>query len=400
MCTLFSLRRIAAPILALGICALPTWAGPTQSLTPSQATRVSGRRFLSPPRSLAPQGAKLVYRDSTDLTPFASCNANQAWPWTAVFAPGGNHLYVPLFGGFTGQGGCTLLKLDATTMQHLGTIQVQESPEEVVFTTDASGLMARGYATNSSASSVTVFDAADQVLGHVAIPIRPGNPYGSAFPFGMAVSPDQNTIWVGTSEGRIFALDVASGTLDLSRTLDLGSDVGFARFTFLGSQLVLPATLYHPNYQGSTAKLIVLDPTQPTAVQEVILDTSPTTSAFPSPQDLAIRNGKIYVAGFDMGPHVIVVDAQTLTLDAPIPTGTGHPQGKFQALTISSTGLLLVADHTTAEIARIDSNSGRLLGVVQASNYGFGPQELTLSPDELTLLVPGASDNIIRFDLR
>ncbi len=400
MYTPSTLRRLAAPIVALVCCALSAWAAPTQSISPSRITRVTRQLSRPSSRSLAPQGAKLIYRDSTNLSPFAACNSSQAWPWTAAFSPGGAHLYVPLFGGYAGQGGCTLLKLDAVTLQHQSTIQVQESPEEVVFTTDVNGQMALGFVTNSSASSVTVFDASDFILAHLPIPVRPGSSFGTAFPFGMAVSPDQSTVWVGTSEGRIFALDVASGTLDLSRTIDLGSNVGFTRFGFHGNQLVLPATSYHQNYQGSTAKLILLDPAQPATLQEVILGTSPTASAFPSPQDFAIRNGKIYVAGFDMGPQVLVVDAQTLALDAPIPTGTGHPGGKFQALTISASGLLLVADYTTAEIARIDTNTARLLGVVPASTYGYGPQELTISPDGHTLLVPTAADNLVRFDLR
>ncbi|MCP5024527.1 MAG: hypothetical protein GY930_22525 [bacterium] len=400
MCTPPIFRLLAAPILVLGFCAFPAWAVPTQSISPSRITRVTRRLSDSVTRGLAPQGAKLIHRDSTNLSPFAACNSNQAWPWTAAFSPGGAHLYVPLFGGYAGQGGCTLLKLDALTLQHQGTIQVQESPEEVVFTTNTNGSMALGFVTNSSASSVSIFDATDAVLTHLAIPVRPGNTFGTAFPFGMAVSPDQSTVWVGTSEGRIFAIDVASRTLDSNRTIDLGAAVGLARFGFLGNQLILPATSYHQNYQGSTAKLILLDPAHPAMTQEVILGTSPTASAFPSPQDFAIRNGKIYVAGFDLGPQVVVADTQTLALDTPIPTGTGHPGGKFQALTISASGLLLVADYTTAEIARIDTNTDSLLGVVPASTYGYGPQELTISPDGQTLLVPTAAGNLVRFDLR
>lgn len=393
-------RRFAGPVLALALSTTPALAAPIQAIAPSHPIRIQRRVFGPAPSSSAPKGAKLVYLDSTNLSPFSSCNSNQAWPWTAVFSPDGAHLYVPLFGGFTGQGGCTLLKLDASTLQHLATIQLEESPEEVAFTTDPGGSVILGFATNSAASSVTVFNAADQVLVHVPIPILPGNVYGTAFPFGMAVSPDQSTVWVGTSEGRIYALDVASRSLDLARTIDLGPNTGFARFAFMGNLLVLPATIYHTNFQGSTAKLIVLDPAQPGSAQEVILDSSPSTAAFPSPQDLAIRNGKIYVAGFDMGPQVFVIDGQSLSIDALLPTGTGHPQGKFQALTMTPAGTLLVADYTTAQIARIDSNTGRLLGWVACQNYGYGPQELSVSPDGQTLVVPLASDSLLRFNLR
>ncbi|MFT5198242.1 MAG: DNA-binding beta-propeller fold protein YncE [Planctomycetota bacterium] len=400
MSYLNNLRRCAGLLIVLNLGVTTGWAQSIQSISPFQATRIQ-RPFTGPAvYSSAPQGAKLVYQDSTNLSPFASCTANQAWPWTAQYSPDGNHLYVPLFGGFTGQGGCTLLKLDASSMQHLATIQVQESPEEVVFSTDASGLLARGFVTNSSASSVTVFDANDQVLGHIPIPVRPGNTFGSAFPFGMAVSPDQSTVWVGTSGGRIFALDVASLALDLNRTIDLGPEVGFARFAFMGNLLVLPATQYHQSYLGSTAKLIVMDPALPSAAQELVLATSPSAAAFPSPQDLAIHNGKIYVAGFDMGPQVFVVDPQSLTLDTTLSTGTGNPQGKFQALNVTPAGMLLVADFTTAEIARIDTFTGHMLGIVPAQFHGFGPQELTVSPDGQTLILPMASDVLLRFQLQ
>ncbi len=390
-----------AGLLAVLITAAPLAWGQTQRrIAPTQVTKVQGKSPGKAVFTSAPQGPRLVYRDTTQLSAFASCTANQAWPWTAQYGPSGSHLYVPLFGGFTGQGGCTLLKLDAQTMQHLGTIQLQESPEEVVFATGPGGVLHRGFATNSSASSVTIFDGSDQVLGHVPIPVRPGNTFGSAFPYGMAVSPDQGTVWVGTSEGRIFAIDVSTGTLDPLRTIDLGAGIGFARFTFMGSLLVLTVTEYHQNYQGSTAKLMVLDPAFPAGAQSIVLGTSPTSAAFPSPQDLAIQNGKIFVAGFDMGPQVFVIDAQSVTLDRTLNTGTNHPQGKFQALGLTPGGMLLVADFTTSEIARIDTVTGRFLGIVAGANQGFGPQELTLSPDGQTLLVPMASDDLVRYDLR
>ncbi|MDF1838080.1 MAG: hypothetical protein P1V35_09445 [Planctomycetota bacterium] len=391
------------PWAIAGLLAVIVWApqSPAQrQLSPAQSTRLVGSVPSPATYSSAPKGARLVHRDSTPLSPFAACTSNQAWPWTAAYGPSGQFLFVPLFGGFTGQGGCTMLKLDAQTMQHLGTLQLQESPEEVVFTTDVGGAIHRGFVTNSSASSVSVFDGADQVLVHVPIPVRPGNTFGSAFPYGMAVSPDQSTVWVGTSEGRIFAIDVATMSLDPLRTIDLGPGMGFARMAFMGSLLVLTATEYHQNYLGSTAKLIVMDPAFPAGAQSLTLGTSPTAAAFPSPQDLAIGNGKIYVAGFDLGPQIFVVDSQSVTLDGTLPTGTSHAQGKFQALALTPAGMLLVADFTTSEIARIDTFTGHLLGIVPGQNHGFGPQELTISPDGQTLLVPMASDDLVRFDLQ
>ncbi|MCA9002538.1 MAG: hypothetical protein KDB61_11480, partial [Planctomycetes bacterium] len=80
-------------------------------LTPSTVVPKAMPVNAGPITSWAPQGAKLYYTDTTLLTPFASCNAVQAWPWAAEYSPDGNHLYVSLFGGYTGSGGCTMLKL-------------------------------------------------------------------------------------------------------------------------------------------------------------------------------------------------------------------------------------------------------------------------------------------------
>ncbi|HPF13561.1 MAG TPA: hypothetical protein PLJ12_04785, partial [Planctomycetota bacterium] len=332
------------------------------------------------------------------IAPLGPCAPAGAWPWDAEYTPDGAYLYVSLFGGYQGSGGCTVLKLNALTLAPVARLHVGESPEEIVFTLDTGGAVSEMYVTSSSASSVTIFDSSDQVVATVPIPERPGGVFGTAFPFGLAVAPDQATVWVGTGEGRVFAIDVATHSVDLARTLDLGADCGFGRIAFVGNRLALTKTTYHANWMGSTASLVLIDPAVPAAAQEVLLATSPTSALYPSPQDLALDpSGSLYVAGFDMGPQVYVVDPLSATVSATWNTYTQPTAGKFQALGLHG-NLLVVADLYSGQIARIDTHTGVMVGHVEAGMLGQGASELSFSPDGATLIMPmGGSDNLVRY---
>ena len=218
------------------------------------------------------------------------CLAGQPSPWSGRYAPDGNHVYVTLFGGGLGGSNCLVAKLDAQTLAPVSTIQVGLAPEEIAFTTTTQGALEYGFVTNSTGSSVSVFNAADQVVATIPIPVQPGDPFGTAFPFGLAVAPDQSRVYVGTLDGsgNIYAINVATLALEPTETIAFGADHGFARLTFAGEILVVPITVYNPGFQGSTGEVAFLDPKSPGTLSEVVLATSPTASAFPNPIDVEV----------------------------------------------------------------------------------------------------------------
>lgn len=323
------------------------------------------------------------------------------WPFSARHSPRGDRLYVPLFGGYFGSGGCRVLRLDPATLNVVGQIPTDEGPQEVAFVTHPDGSLKLGFVSNSAASTVTVFDASDAVVATVPIPFAAGGFFPTAFPFGLAVSPDQSTLYVGTQDGSgsVFALDTTTLALDPARSISLGVDHAPARLAFAGSRLVLPTTYYHPGYTGATAKLVVVDPAQPQVLNELVLASSSSGVLFPSAQDCAVDcDGTVWVAGFDLGPWVFGVDPVALTLEHVLPTHTAQPEGKFQALGLSRDGLLVVGDFATHELAVLDARRRVWLATLDTLSLPAlqrAPQEIEFSPTGDALIVPwAASDNL------
>jgi DNA-binding beta-propeller fold protein YncE len=321
------------------------------------------------------------------LGSYLGCSADSALPWSVAFAPGGQFAYVSLFGGLIGNGGCLLAKVDVASHLVTSLIQVEESPEEMVFTSFPNGNMRFGWVGCSSASSVVVFNTGDQIVASIPIPADAGSGWPTAFPSGLVVSPDQKRVWVGTLDGsgRIFALDGRVPALLPAETIHLGPNRAVGRMQFANGELIIPATRMHAAGQGSTAELIFLDPRDPANRTVLPLATSADGSAFPSAQDLALAcDGRVFVVGFDLGPSIYVVSAATRSLLRTLPTFTSHSQGKFQALGLSPQGLLAVADFYTNEVSLYDTWGERWLGLVDATAYTSVHtqlNELAFTPD-------------------
>jgi DNA-binding beta-propeller fold protein YncE len=249
-------------------------------------------------------------------------------------------------------------------------IPVGLGPEEIAFTTASPGAVRHGFVTNSTASTVTVFDAWDNVVATVPIPFDPEAPFATAFPFGLAVAPDQTRVYVGTLDGsgNVYAIDALAHVLLPAETIALGADHGFGRMLFAGARIVLTATLFHAGFQGSTAKVVLLDPADPGGATVHVLASSPDASAFPTPMDVATWCDRIYVAGFDLGARIFELDAATGALVAAIPTGTSNRYGKFQGLGAGPDGLIAVADSFTDEVAWINASTRSLVALLDLSS--------------------------------
>jgi DNA-binding beta-propeller fold protein YncE len=360
-----------------------------------------------PAADCAPQSLVLpAYAGSADLAVqggLVDCNAPAPGPWSGAWSPDGASLYVTLFGGGFGAENCRVARLDATTLEPVTTIPVGLGPEEIVFTTSSPTAIRHGFVSNSTSSTVTVFDAAGQVVATVPIPFAQGG-FPTAFPTGLAVSPDQTRVYVGTLDGsgNVYAIDALAHVLVPSETIALGPGHGFGRMAFAGDRLVLTATLFHAGLQGSTGEVVLLDPSDPEARTVRVLATSPDARAFPSPMDVATWCDRVYVAGFDLGARVFELSAATGELVATIPTGTSNRYGKFQGLGVGPDGLLVVADYLTDEIAWIDPFTRSPLSVVDASalpDWHAQLNDVLVNPSGARFVLAGqASSTLAVFD--
>jgi DNA-binding beta-propeller fold protein YncE len=283
---------------------------------------------------------------------------------------------------------------------------VGSGPQEIAFVTAAPGQIRYGFVTNSSGSSVSVFNGQHQVVATIPIPFDPLSPFPTAFPFGLAVAPDQSRVYVGTLDGSgvVHVIDVERLDLLPAAALRFGARHGFGRLAFAGETLVVTATRFKSNFAGSTAKVIFVNPRRPIDAVTIPLGSSSNGQIFPSPQDVGVLcDETVFVAGFDLGAQVFVLDAGTRSLVGAIPTHTGEPLGKFQALGVHADRLVAVADLWTGEIAFLDGMQRRHLSTLDSATLpdSFSQlNELAFAPAGDRLIVPAlASDSLMVLDL-
>lgn len=393
------MRRL--PLLLTIAWGAATGAAPSaaQSTVVTGAPGANSRIALpigSPSTDIVPSG-------SFDVAGQANCGAPPR-PWSAAFTPDGRDLYVSLFGGFLGSGGCRLLHLDGQTGAVLGSIPVGESPEDIVLQLGPQGSLIHGFVTCSSESRVDVFNAQDQIVTTIPLPPVVGGSFPSVFPFGIVLDEARDTVWVGTNDGsgRLFGIDLNSLTLDPARTIDLGLQRGVARFALHDQELVVPTFRFTPGFTGSIAELLIVNPDRGAGHEVIPLAEADSNGAFPAPQEVVITaDGRALVAGFDMGPRVYVTHLASRTPLPPFPTHTSQSLGKFQCMALSADGLLIVTDFFTGEISRMSAFDGTLLGITESTDLiGFHDAftAALFRPDQSEfVLVATGSDSLARF---
>jgi DNA-binding beta-propeller fold protein YncE len=374
----------------------------------SSSTHTAPRRLLAPvPACAQGEPAAGLYLGALSLAlhpQLLECAASSYGPYGAALAPDGASLYVALFGSGFGAEGCRLARFDTGTLQLTGSVATGLGPVEIAFATPAGSTL--GFSANSSGSSVTVFDASDAVLATIPIPPQPASPWGTAFPSGLAVSPDQSRVYVTTndSSGLVFAIDTTTLMLVPGETLSLGRNRAFSRPLFAGDQLVLPTTRFHTGFSGSTAELILLDPSAPAARRTTVLASSPDSSAFPSPLDAALWcDVELFVAGFDMGRRLFVLDPATGAVVDEIALPTSGAAGSYQGLATGPNGLVALTEYLTNELVWVDALSRTVLAVqplAQLPDFHSQLNELVLLPSGAALVATGQhSDSLALFAL-
>jgi DNA-binding beta-propeller fold protein YncE len=375
----------------------------------SLAALVASVAVRPAPAQAGPCGAPLslppLFQQVVPVASSVSCGA-QAWPYGAKYSPNGDRLYVALFGGLVGNGGCRVQRLDPQSFAVLAEIPTGESPQDIALTSFPSGAVRLGFVTNSSASSVTVFNAQDVVVATLPISVLPGAFYPTAFPTSLAVSPNQRHVYVSTSDGsgRVLAIDTVTLTFDPTRAIQLGANHTATRMVFARETLIICGAQGTPTFTGSTAKVFAVDPLAPANVRELVLGSANNGFQFPSVQDCAVAcDGTLWVAGFDLGPNVFAIDPRTLTVRHVVPTLTSHPDGKFNALGLSPQGWLVVGDLYTHEISVIFTRRrqvGRVIDAFQLPATLASVQELEFSPQGDKLIATWAgTNNLAVFDL-
>jgi len=298
-----------------------------------------------------------------------------------------------------------IARLDAATHEVLATLAVDLGPQELAFTRLPSGRMDLGFVTCSSASTVTVFDPDDSVVASIPVPFDPDGPFQTAFPSALPLSPDGSRLYVGTLDGSgdVHVIDTRTLARLPAETLHWGAEHGIGRLAFHGGTLVVPLTEYLPGFVGSTAKVGFVDPSRPRGASALTLVSATDGASFPAPQDVAFGcGGKAYVAGFDMGPRVWVVDVASRSLLGTVPTFTSQAAGKFQGLAADGRGMLVVADFFTDEIAVIDTRTDAWVRTSDVATLGPHGQvtELVFAPGRGELVAPClTSENLAVFAL-
>ena len=363
----------------------------SQAATPQRAHAPSSGALCVPGNPVAP-----AYSGAIDLSSELDCNATtNAGPWSARLSPDGQDLFVTLSGpvGSFGMENCLVARVDAGTGAVSGSSSVGLFPEEVAWT--KAGAVRTGFVTNSTSGTVTVIDAQGQVQDTIVLP----DPleFGSCFPFGIATSPDQQRVYVGTLDGsgEIHVLDPASHSV--VDTLVVPG--GHGRLAFFGRNLVVPVTEYDPFFTSSVASVVFVDPADPEGAVTVAI---PSPSTFPSAQDVAIRcDGRVYLSGLSLGSSIHVLDARTRSYVGAIPATTSG--GLHQGLALSPAGLLALADYASEELAFFDAWTEQPLALVDLSmlpDVHVDPEELVFSKDGGRLwAVCNGSDSLAVFDV-
>ncbi|BBX04840.1 hypothetical protein BST36_08775 [Mycolicibacterium moriokaense] len=266
---------------------------------------------------------------------------------------------------------------------------VSARPELDTFTIDISdGLAKRGQGPDVSVTvtlnkppqlfdPVTVGGDIDphpdvKVTPHVVDTIDVGDT-----PFGVAVSPDSNTVYVTNSEDdTVSVIDAATNTV--TATIGVGDQP-------LGI-VVTPdgATVYVANASGETVS--VIDTASNTVTATVDIGASAVQMA------VSADGTRVYVSNASED-SVTVIDTATNTVVATFITGD-NPAG----LAVSSDGsTLYVANNFVGTVSVIDTVTGSTIDVI---DVGDVPISLALSPDGTRLYVtddelPGDTVSVI-----
>ncbi len=276
-------------------------------------------------------------------------------PQQVFVSPNGRYAYV------TNSGADTVSVIDLFRFTVVGDpISVGNSPFGAITNRDGSTL----YVTNQNDATVS---AVDLVSGDVTTTVKVGTQ-----PQGMALAPDGSFLYVTSLSGTLSVVQTSNNTVD--QTLTLG----------LGASRVIYEPVNNLLYVDLTTQdqLVVLNQTDLAVLNAIGLGTLPVGLA-------AGPDGKlIYVVGSG-GQVVSVIDADTFTLKAQVPTGLAPqdialtPDGSVGFVTNTQSNTVTVFDAVTYDV--LESNL----------TVGDNPGGIAATPDGRYVLVANRGDNTV-----
>ena len=266
--------------------------------------------------------------------------------------------------------------LDEATHTQVDAIEVGKGPAIILTTPDRKKLFTANWTDNT----VSAIDVATASATNIALPGRP---------YVIAISPDGSRVYAGLSSNQIAVIDVATTVVEkFLPTAELPASI-----------IVSPdgETLYVAELSRNTLRAV-------SAETGAVVKAPIQVGKAPAWITISPDGGKVYTLNYraDNADDVTVVDTETFTIEANIPTaisgkeskgiiGNVTPDGRKLFVTNLGTGDYVVIDTATNSVAQRVQLDGRPVGVAfsedgsraYVTDYGVGSLEAALSSEFL-----------------
>lgn len=316
-----------------------------------------------------------------------------AKPFGITHEPVSDRLFVALSGDFAGANRAVVI-IDPATDTVVGTIDVGLFPEDIAFAYDSSGNLLYGAVTNSTDGSITIWDAADQVVTTVVLPDAFG--LGTCYPFGIVAKDGYFYISTQDGSGDVHAVDWSTQSYDAAASFNIDFRSG-SRMAVNGDALWIPSTEFLPAFEGGMGGLYTHDLSGSFADDTWFAAYADQFLGYPSGQDVALMSdGSAYLTGLDFGGRLFKVDANG-QLDRAIDCEGIDGYG----LAVSADeSLLAVAGLVANEVLLIDLHHETLLSRTDVVGLGSGsmqPNDAVFTHGKLYVTVQ-SNERVLVFD--
>ncbi|MGB0952309.1 MAG: hypothetical protein ACPG31_03710 [Planctomycetota bacterium] len=316
-----------------------------------------------------------------------------AKPFGITYEPVSDRLFVALSGDFAGANRAVVI-IDPLTDTVVGTIDVGLFPEDIAFAYDALGNVLFGAVTNSTDGSITIWDAADQVVATVTLPDAFG--LGTCYPFGIVAKDGHFYVSTQDGSGDVHAVNWNTQTYDAGASFNINFRSG-SRMAVQGDSLWIPSTEFLPAFEGGKGGLYTHDLQGVHADETWFAAYADQFLGYPSGQDIAVlSDGSAYLTGLDFGGRLFKVDAQG-QLDRAI--DCEGVDGYGLAVSADET-LMAVAGLVANEVLLIDLLNQKLLSRTDVVGLGSGsmqPNDVVFAQGKLYVTVQ-SSERVLVFD--
>lgn len=191
-------------------------------------------------------------------------------PFGIAMDPDGIHAFVAVSGNYGTplQNNRRILRIDVWTRTIVAEALVGLFPEDIAVTRDALGAARHVFVTSSTSSEV-------HILTPALVPAAPPIPLGtcgvlpSQYPFGIVATPDSTRVVVTTVGGcgPVFVIDADPASAAFGSVLFAPMIPGaHGRPSVSGSLIVIPTSVFAPDYSFARAEVQVLDPVLPGSI--------------------------------------------------------------------------------------------------------------------------------------